>query len=530
MRLVVSERDTLMADVSVVDEAVYIGSRPGCKIHLNDLRVEKQHCVIFPERPGCWVLEPLAEKGYTRVNGVVVSKRHELRDGDQISIQEYAIRVQLEGRQPEPVLPAVHELARITQFPLPAGSVVRKPDDPIRLTRAQLDQLRQIGLSFNKTNNMAELIDLALMTLLQVFRGRQAWLSITGKSAPASLAEGRNVAGHPIETPSLAEKLRYRCVDRSQHVCIPEGGEEQTGSAMAVPLIGPEGKLGMIYVDSRLGAQPYSEQDLDFLSALASIVGVHIEATTYKQARLRAEASLSELIIARKIRTHLIPSAHPEWQSLRMVRLIDDGEGSVTDFYDAIKLADKSASLILAQADAGPDRSLQILAQVRAAFRVASLHSDPPHVIIRALNWLLHEPTGQNGLHVVAMNINPATGDLAYCTAGEPNLLIVDNQGKPRELPLSKAPSAGTVRNFDFSTQRDVLRPAEMLAMFTNGIFALTNAEGAQLSRPRVIEMIADVFGQPVAPAMGELMTDLHAYIKAGHRPQDVTILLLSRE
>jgi len=530
VRLIVTERDALRADVSVADEAVYIGSRPGCKIYLNDLRVGKQHCVIFPEREGCWVLEHLDEKKYTRVNGLVVSDRHELRDGDEITIQEYAIRVHLESRPYEPPAPTVQEMARITHFPLPPGSIVRKPEDVVHLTRAQLDQLRRIGLSFNKISSLAELMDLALMTLLQVFKGRQAWMCITGSTAPASLAEGRNMAGHPIEPPPLAEKLRYRCTDRSQHVCIPSVGDGQTGSAMAVPLIGPEGKLGLIYVDNRPTSPPYTQQDLDFLGLLAAVVGVHIEATVHKQARLRAEVSYGELNVARKVRTQLLPSAHPEWENLRMVRLAEDGERGVRDFYDAIKLPDKSAALILARAEAPLDRSLQMLAQVRAAFRVGSLHADPSHVILRALNWLLYEPAEHNALHVCVANVNPTTGDVHYATAGEPGLVIVDDRGTPRELPLCKAPPAGTVRNFDFTTQRDHLHTGQMLALFTDGVTALTNAQGVPLGRTRFVEMLADVFGQPVVPAMNELMTDLHDYMKDGHRPHDVTILLLARE
>ncbi len=530
MRLIVTERDAVLADVSVVDEAVYIGSRPGCKVHLHDLRLAKQHCVIFPEPEGRWILEQLDEKGYTRVNGMLVSDRRVVKDGDTITILDYVIKVQAHEQRIEPTVPPAPGPGRTTLFPLPPNALVRKPDEDVHLNRTQLDQLRRIGLSFNKTSSLSELVDLTLMTLLQVFKGRHAWMCVSGGPASIEVAEGRNMSGHPVEQPPLAEKLRFRCIDRSQHVCLPNAESEGAGSAMAVSLIGPEGKLGMIYVDNRPGSPAYGEAELDFLGVLSAVIGVHVEATVHKQARVRAEVTASELSAARKVKTHLLPSAHPEWGRLRVVRLAEDGERGVSDFYDVVKLTDKNAGLILARSAGPPDRRLDALAQARAAFRVGSLHGDPPNVIVRELNWLLHVPDEHNLLHVCVMHIHPNTGALSYCTAGITHGVVFGARGTPRELPPSKAPPAGAVRNYDFVIQQDTLENDEMLALFTDGTTAITDANGVPLGRNRVVEIIGDVYGQPVAPAMTELMTELHEYVKGGHRPQDLTILLISRE
>jgi len=530
IHLIVTENSTLKADFSVNDEAIYIGSRPGCKVFLNDLRVGKQHCVIFPDPKSGWVIEHLEEGRYTRVNGVVISHRQELRSGDIITIQDYAIEVRLMGKSPDSSATGIAEAPHIEPQALPTGSIVHKLDDPIQLTRGRLDQLRQIGLGFNKTATLPELTDLTLMTLLQVFKGYRAWMGLFGAGAPATFSEGRDMTGRPIETPSLIASLRSRCVDRSQHIAIPAVGDGRTGSAMAVPLIGPGGKLGMIYVDNRPGTAAFTEQDVGFLVALSAIISVHIEATAHKQARLASEVHSAELVIAKKIRARLLPGAHPEWDTLRVVRLAEDGETGVSDLYDVVKLANKSAAMILVQAEAPLDQTVQMLAQVRSTFRVTSLHADPPHVQMRALNWLLHNPAEHPLLHACAVQINPVSGELAYSTAGSPNLFIFDRQGTPRELNPPKTLPVGSNRTTEFTTLHDRLDPGQTLVMFTEGATAIVNANRLVLGRSALLDMLSDVCGQPVTPAISELASDLYEFMKDGQHPKDMTILLVGRE
>ena len=93
MRLIVLQNDAMIADVICGTEAIYIGSREGSRVHLPDAQIAPQQAVVCPESDGSWQLRQLDTRLQVHVNGTVVPETARLKTGDEIRIQDYAIRV-----------------------------------------------------------------------------------------------------------------------------------------------------------------------------------------------------------------------------------------------------------------------------------------------------------------------------------------------------------------------------------------------------------------------------------------------------
>ena len=91
MRLIVLDNGAMIAEVTCGKEAVYVGSREGCRLQLPDSRVPEQHAVIFPLGKSEWVLQRLDPGQEIHVNGTNVTDRVSLKTGDEIQILDYLL-------------------------------------------------------------------------------------------------------------------------------------------------------------------------------------------------------------------------------------------------------------------------------------------------------------------------------------------------------------------------------------------------------------------------------------------------------
>lgn len=75
-----------------IDGPVFVGRDPGCNIPLQDLGVSRRHVMISPSSDGEFVLTDLQSTNGTRVNGMPVTKKCVLRDGEKIIVGDTVLR------------------------------------------------------------------------------------------------------------------------------------------------------------------------------------------------------------------------------------------------------------------------------------------------------------------------------------------------------------------------------------------------------------------------------------------------------
>ena len=159
----------------------------------------------------------------------------------------------------------------------------------------------------------------------------------------------------------------------------------------------------------------------------------------------------------------------------------------------------------------------------------AALHADPPHVLLREMNWLLGDdrtPCTATGCAIV---INPKTGAAEYATAGSVGAVVVDDCGEPRQLTEAGIPDLGSLRNYAYASKPLRIQAEETLVLYTPGAFAVRNEEGQALGQGRLTEALCDGFGIPASDALNNLLADLSGHFKQGRQPDDITFVFMHR-
>src|SRR5262245_59779316 len=252
MRLVVHSKGSRVSEVQCEHEAVYIGSDQSCGLILADLRVPARQAVVYPEGDDGWVLQPLDDGDVLQLNGVRVTEKVQLRNNDQITVHEFMIRAVVDDAAPRPVRGPAHQsvaqMTRFVQAQLPQGSLLKKSDEAITILPTQVLRMGKVNVALGACNAVEELMNIALHVELETFGAQRAWMGIRRVNyGPMDYVEGRTLLGQTFDLPEVGETLKVRALDRSQFVLVPAG---ERVSAMIGPIMGPDGPLGMIYIDT----------------------------------------------------------------------------------------------------------------------------------------------------------------------------------------------------------------------------------------------------------------------------------------
>ena len=535
MRLIVLHHDAMIADVVCGKEAVYVGRREGCRVHLPNARIADQQAVIYPGGEGRWVVQQLDTTCELFLNRMTVTEHAELKTGDEIRLEEYSLRVYPEyGEQaPPPVLGTSRaQLERFAQAQLPAGAVLKKATEPLAVQAENLDHLGRANVAVSGAATVEELMDATLQTLLATFAAQRAWIGVRRVNYGAmEYEEGRLITGQPTDMPGICNNLKPRILDRAQFVMVPRVSREEPLSVLAGPLVGPDRTLGMVHVDSGESGRRFDVRDLDLFVLHLNIFAYQLDAIFKNVARTRAAMVDGQVSVAHEIQARLTPRKLPQWEGqLQFGAFREPGRLRTGDIYDVVRLANDLAGILIAHTPAAGALPSMLMAQAQTAFRSAVMHQDTPGVCLQALNWMLYDGQPDHPLECFVGVVEPATGKLRYALAGHLGAYIIGQRGEERALaPAEPAPALGLARTMEYPLLGAQLEPGETIALFTPGVTTATNPQAETFGEERFVNILCDGFGQLASAMLKDMLTDLRNFTEGGSQPDDITVILAHR-
>jgi transcriptional regulator with GAF, ATPase, and Fis domain len=310
-----------------LETEVSIGSASSNQILLEEPAVSPHHCRITVEN-GRFFLMDLESISGTFVNGMPVKQR-ELDSGDEIAVGDSVFLFQTDVSRatsnplqlddgPE-VSPPSQQFHRDELLYLHPESLVALPQSE-RLSRNLRVLLRistgigtirdveslqwaLLGMIFDVIPAERGAVLLVKETSLEVL-SHVAWDRLCGPDHPVHVSQAliRKVIGERVfllDSPFPGGEAR-----ESANCNVPKSA----ASVLCVPLVSGNGPIGVIYLDSRNPATPFTEDDLQLVSAVAGLAGIAIENARQfellgtENQHLRAQASLEHDMVGRSAR------------------------------------------------------------------------------------------------------------------------------------------------------------------------------------------------------------------------------------
>jgi serine phosphatase RsbU (regulator of sigma subunit) len=531
MRILVKEFGSIILDVVIDRSPIYIGSSVDCAVHLADMRIGGHHASLRRDPEGQWTVTALSGHIKTLLNGHVVTDDQVVSNGDQITIQDYTLNVYLDTIKDEPeAVPAAQTEGESKKYPVPLGTMTRSRRQDVAMTPEQVDAFAALSAKLLDCVDASALIDTVLSGLMEQFRPRTAWIGLRRKAGESlELTQGRDHHGQLFEAPKLYPSLAYRCLQRGLNVWIPKLDDPDTHSLIAVPLHTADGRMGFLYLDSKKDATPFSERDFHLAMALSALVTQKLEALKSQQARVRQVASTIESDMVHAIQQSLDPLLVPDWPELQVAVHCSPGKGSTGDVYDIRQLSNRAAAFLIGRLTGEGITPALGIVEARTAFRVGVLDADMPHSIMAKLNWLLCSHSQPLLMDCAIIMIDPGTGALLHCMAGQARALIISHSGSVRQMQSPQSLALGKSEQQQFTTRKSLLGADESLALYTPGLLQLQDPSGQTVKEERVIEILCDGFGMSARAALDEIISDLRPYLSGGYNCADATIMLAHR-
>jgi serine phosphatase RsbU (regulator of sigma subunit) len=491
-------------DVLLDRNSISIGRLPDQDIVLRDQCVSRQHASIVLEGDSYSVVDRNSSRG-TYLNGVRVD-RAPLKPGDLLQLGS------LEGPrlhfhfQASPGRDSTGQtttlgnlLSSISQFP--QGGNERPP------AAREMEQLNWL-LSAARQLNAGGAIEDILTTLLQLtlqITGVERGFVFLREGEEMKLARGLNVDGQLIrEESTVSRRAMKRAIESDAKFSISDTLMDEKASAWesvmanrirsiyCIPLRKRDAKsnhaelLGLLYLDSQLGAGNMTEVDHQLLDTIATEAAALLQNVLLADSEAKARRAREELAVAARIHSNLMAISMPVIPyavlKARSVPCYEIGG----DFFEALALED---CVFVAIADvSGKGIPAAIVAATLQGIIHAQLLSGQSLVEIASLlnQFLCARNVGKYATLVLLKLFSD--GRVEYMNCGHIPPLIVDGAGltwlKESNLIVGLLPTA------TYSSAHISLRPGARILLATDGLIEAENSAGEEIGESGFVEIV----------------------------------------
>jgi transcriptional regulator with GAF, ATPase, and Fis domain len=254
---------------------IVLGRSEDCDVQLDDERVSRRHCRLFPDGDDGWGIEDLGSRVGTFVDGRRIDGRVSLAVGRQFAIGPMQLHLQ---RQPFPSILS--------------GDTPRDA----RTVGILLQTLDELYATSSLERVLETIVDRAML-LADLDRGA-ILVSGDGGHLEAAVARTRNGDNlSPDEV--LSRSLPQRVMQSGEPIVVTDFAEldgerphsvmrEALRSVLCVPVPGAERPLGVLYADGRRPAQGFGPAERAVFEALALHGSLAIERVRLREEERRA--------------------------------------------------------------------------------------------------------------------------------------------------------------------------------------------------------------------------------------------------
>lgn len=469
-----------------------IGRAGDAEVHLDHHTVSRRHAELRLCPLGRWWIHDLDSTNGTLLNGRRVTSEA-LAPGDEIGVGCFGLRV--EHRE----LPFAGHIGvgptPIDTVPFAALddslSVLPEPIDQPRIGVAQLDAvtaleraLMSIQSSVERQNRLGEM-------LIEDFGVRRAGV-LRIKSDFSVHLVGRpfgedaetlttSLSGSVIKALWRQRSAVVGC-DARRLETAPAAELPNVGSVIACPLLDEVHHMDAIYVELKSG-EPVEEWRA--LIRLIAIAFEQIELVWRMRRQVRSAALVeAELETARKLQRQLIP-LNTRFDHIELAMGYQPCYSVGGDYVDVIRLPTGNLLLVVADVCGKGLQGALVTSCLHALVQATVDGGETVSQLVSRMNrYLSRHLPDHSFVTLVALELDPLTGEIECVNAGHPPPLVVTVDGRVRALATGDNVALAIVDE-PFASTRTQLEPGELLLLYTDGYIELMDEERQPLGSER---------------------------------------------
>ena len=528
-------------------ERVTVGRARSCDVFLPDQWLSRQHAEIR-RKSGDYFVADLESKNGTLLNGERVGEERRLRHGDVISLGEHHLTFSTvdEPEREEPEPEPAPEGTRVFSARDLSDVKTRPTIDPEELQRQNriLSVLKGATETLLAHRPQPELFETILNLLFEAVPAqRAAILLLEGTPSQPVIKASRSRHGEKIT--KVSRSIARRVLQALDSLLIPNIFEDDalraqdsilaTGirTAMCAPLwfrsadAEEDRVIGLVYMDSLLGAEPFNEEDLRIVTALANVAAAKIEYQRLTDENIIKRMLEEDMRVAAEIQRGLLPSSSPKLPGYDVCGINFPCRTVGGDYYD---FAVEDGLLLFALGDvSGKGTGAALLMTVlRAAVRAHWAEGTTAEAVAKMNRTVCQNVPSNKYVTFFMGRLDAASGRLSYVNAGHNPPLLVRSGGDV-ELLAEGGMVLGFFDPTEYGEGIAELQPGDVLVVFSDGVTETWSADGEEFGDGRLAELVVRERARGSQELQGALLNELDAFSSGTKATDDRTVIVIKR-
>jgi serine phosphatase RsbU (regulator of sigma subunit) len=316
--------------------------------------------------------------------------------------------------------------------------------------------------------------------------------------------------------------------------------DSQVRTMICVPLWNHQrNAVGVLQLDTRNLGSRFTQDDLDFLVALASTISMAVENARLHQLAVLDELRKQEGRAAREVQRSLIPERPPTLAGYAFWHYYEPAHFVGGDYFNYHALGGPEASqpelptrhwaIAVGDVSGKGMPAALLMARLSAEVRLLLQGNPDPRRVVERLNQSLCEPTGVEMFATLLLAvIDGGRHELTVVNAGHPPPIVRRTGGQTELIgETSSRLPLGVLADQTYPAAATPIAPGDVVVFYTDGVDAI-NPNGEVLGMAELRRTIAEAPAE--ASSVGAAIRDAVFRHAAGqHQQDDITILCFGR-
>jgi serine phosphatase RsbU (regulator of sigma subunit) len=516
-----------------------VGRSSKAGLVLSDRFLSRLHARFFLEGEAWWV-EDLGSRNTTLLNGRPVAAPTPLATGDLVKVSETQIAIGgLEGVEKRPPEGRDEGLSSDSVVLRSASELMATAE---RESGARMRLLNEVHRALATSISLEELLELVLDRAFVHLRPEEGMILLKNPLGELERAAIRRLPGATGEL-LYSRSLERKVAEEGQAALVLDAQTDERFAAaesilssgirtlVAAPLLAPDANLGMIVLSSRAHVRQYSEEDMELLTALASVAALRIRNISLAEEAARRRALEREMAIARQIQIALLPEHLPDVPGYSLFAHNDASRAVSGDFYEVQARSDGGEPVIVIADVSGKGMSASLVAAALDALLMGPIEvGHSPDAICGRVSRRLHARTPpERYVTAIIASLDPGTGSLSYTNAGHNPALLVRADGSSARLEGNGLP-LGLFPVAEYECEQIALAPGDLLVLYTDGITEAASAEGDEFGLDRLERVVKAHAREPLVALAVAIETAVEVFAEERRFADDRTLVILRRD
>jgi serine phosphatase RsbU (regulator of sigma subunit) len=300
-------------------------------------------------------------------------------------------------------------------------------------------------------------------------------------------------------------------------------------SVLAVPLGVGANVFGIIYADSPLSDNRFTEDHLKLLTTLASVAAIRVENARLTEEQMERERLEREQQVASEIQQRFLPAAAPQIEGWELQGISFPCYEIGGDYYDFIQREDGRLIVALGDVSGKGTAAALLMSSLHAAIHAQADAHDSIVETIGAVNRYLVESIPPNRfVTLFYAELDPRKGTLTFLNAGHNPPLIVHAGGTMEQLAAGGLP-LGIMSDAEFREGRTQLRPGDVLVIYSDGVSEAVNPNGEEFGPTRLYEVVARNLDASASGIRDRIESAVTKFCQGTPAADDITLVIVKR-